>query len=83
MAKRQKDSWDKAFEELTFTDDYIFKLVMEQPEIFKAVLALILPTIEVEKLTSLETEKRLRVAKSRVSLRETSQCSHIEGVQNG
>ena len=61
MAKRQKDSWDKAFEELTFTDDYIFKLVMEQPEIFKAVLNLILPEVEVEKFTSLETEKPFTV----------------------
>ena len=58
---RQKDSWDKTFEELTFTDDYIFKLVMEQPEIFKAVLGLILPEVEVEKLTSLETEKPFTV----------------------
>ena len=61
MEKRQKDSWNKAFEELTFTDDYIFKLVMEQPEIFKEVLKLILPTIEVEKLVSLETEKPFTV----------------------
>ena len=61
MRKRQKDSWDKAFEELTFTDDYIFKLVMEQPEIFKAVLRLILPKIEVQELTSLETEKPFTV----------------------
>ena len=58
---RQKDSWDKTFEELTFCDDYIFKLVMEQPEIFKAVLGLILPEIEVEKLTSLETERSFTV----------------------
>ena len=34
---------------------------MEQPEIFKAVLGLILPEIEVEKLTSLETEKPFTV----------------------
>ena len=61
MAKRQKDSWDKTFDELTFCDDYIFKLVMEQPEIFKAVLNLILPSIEVEKLVSLETEKPFTV----------------------
>ena len=58
---RQKDSWDKTFEELTFSDDYIFKLVMEQPEIFKAVLGLILPEIEVQELTSLETEKPFTV----------------------
>ena len=61
VEQSQKDGWDKAFEELTFTDDYIFKLVMERPEIFKAVLALILPTIEVEKLVSLETEKPFTV----------------------
>ena len=34
---------------------------MEQPEIFKAVLGLILPEIEVEKLTSLETERPFTV----------------------
>ena len=61
MELRQKDSWDKTFEELTFTDDYIFKLVMEQLEIFKAVLNLILPSIEVQDLTSLETEKPFTV----------------------
>ena len=58
---REKDSWNKAFEELTFTNDYIFKLVMEQHEIFTAVLNLILPLVEVEDLVSLETEKPFTV----------------------
>lgn len=61
MKQNQKDSWNEAFEHLTFTDDYIFKLVMEDPDLFKAVLSLILPSVEVEKLTSLETEKPMTV----------------------
>ena len=28
----------KKFEDLTFSDDYIFKLVMEEADVFKAVL---------------------------------------------
>ena len=52
-----KEKWDAAFEHLTFSDDYIFKLVMESVELFTAVLALILPQVNVEQLTSLETEK--------------------------
>ena len=55
--EKPKNNWNEAFEHLTFTDDYIFKLVMERVELFKAVLALILPAVDVERLTSLETEK--------------------------
>ena len=47
----------KKFEELTFSDDYIFKLVMEEPDVFKAVLRAVMPQLEVESLVSLETEK--------------------------
>ena len=52
-----KEKWDEAFEHLIFSDDYIFKLVMERVELFKAVLALILPQVDVERMVSLETEK--------------------------
>ena len=47
----------KKFEELVFSDDYIFKIVMEEKDVFKAVLKAVLPQLEVESLVSLETEK--------------------------
>ena len=53
--------YNKRFEDLTFSDDYIFKLVMEQAEIFEAFLKVIMPQLEVEKLVSLETEKPFTV----------------------
>ena len=49
--------YSKRFEDLSFTDDYIFKLVMERHDVFRAVLSVVLPEIEVETLASLESEK--------------------------
>ena len=42
--------YNKRFEDLTFTDDYIFKLVMERSDVFEAFLKVIMPQLEVEKL---------------------------------
>ena len=47
----------KKFEELTFSDDYIFKLVMEEADVFKAVLKVVMPKLDVESLVSLESEQ--------------------------
>ena len=52
-----EDSWKKPLEDLTFSDDYIFKLVMERHDVFAAVLSVVLPELEVESLVSLETEQ--------------------------
>ena len=47
----------KPVEELTFCDDFIFKEVMSRPEIFKAVVNILLPKLAFDTLVSLETEK--------------------------
>ena len=40
---QSKTTWEKRFDELTFTDDYIFKLVMDDAAVFKTVLGVIMP----------------------------------------
>ena len=47
----------KPVDELTFSDDFIFKEVMSRPEIFKAVVNTLLPKLSIDTLVSLETEK--------------------------
>ena len=47
----------KPVDELTFSDDFIFKDVMSRPEIFKAVVNTLLPKLTFDTLVSLETEK--------------------------
>ena len=42
--------YSKRFEDLTFSDDYTFKLVMERVDVFEAFLKVIMPELEVEKL---------------------------------
>ena len=54
-----KTTWEKRFDELTFSDDFVFKLVMDDAETFKTVLGVIMPQIEVEEIMSLETEEPL------------------------
>ena len=47
----------KPVDELTFSDDFIFKEVMSRPEIFRAVVNVLLPKLAFDTLVSLETEK--------------------------
>ena len=54
-----KTTWEKRFDELTFSDDFVFKLVMDDAEVFKTVLGVIMPQIEVQQITSLESEEPL------------------------
>ena len=42
-----------------FTDDFVFKLVMDGTETFKTMLGAIMPQIEVQGITSLESEEPL------------------------
>ena len=56
---QSKTTWEKRFDELTFTDDFVFKLVMDDAEVFKTVLGVIMPQIEVQQITSLESEEPL------------------------
>ena len=52
--------YNKRFEDLTFADDYIFKLVMERSDVFEAFLKVIMPELEVEKLELYRSSFRWR-----------------------
>ena len=54
-----KTTWEKRFDELTFCDDFVFKLVMDDEQAFKTVLGVIMPQLEVQQITSLESEDPL------------------------
>lgn len=58
MAHKQTNSWRKAFDDLTFTDDYLFKRIMQNGEICKRVLQVLLGK-RITRIVSLETEKEV------------------------
>ena len=56
---QSKTTWEKRFDELTFSDDFVFKLLMDDAAVFKTVLGVIMPQLEVQQITSLESEEPL------------------------
>ena len=53
MVKKQTNSWHKAFDDLTFTDDYLFKRIMQNSQMCKRVLEVLLGK-RITRIVSLE-----------------------------
>ena len=58
MAKRQESEIDKFFDKLTLANDFVFKMVLENEEICKRLIEMVLGR-KVVRIVSLETEKTL------------------------
>ena len=58
MTKRQESEIDKFFDKLTLANDFVFKMVLENEEICKRLIEMVLGR-KVVRIVSLETEKTL------------------------